>query len=207
MNEITEISPQKKDKTRCNVYIDGRFCCGLTLETAVKNRLKVGQIITPERLSQMQLDSEKDTAFDKALTHLSATLKTEKQISDFLSKKGYLPAVIDYVLEKLRSYNFLNDREYAETYVQSVAKRKGGRLIKMELRSKGIDEESIENALSSLDETDELETAKTLLLKYMRGKTADVPTLQKAYRHLMGKGFSYDVIKEALSAYGEMDED
>ena len=207
MNEITEISPQKKDKSRCNVYIDGRFCCGLTLETAVKNRLKVGQIITPERLSQMQLDSEKDTAFDKALTHLSATLKTEKQISDFLSKKGYLPAVIDYVLEKLRSYNFLNDREYAETYVQSVAKRKGGRLIKMELRSKGIDEESIENALSSLDETDELETAKTLLLKYMRGKTADVPTLQKAYRHLMGKGFSYDVIKEALSAYGEMDED
>ncbi|MBQ2701457.1 MAG: RecX family transcriptional regulator [Clostridia bacterium] len=207
MNEITEISPQKKDKRRCNVYIDGRFCCGLTLETAVKNRLKVGQIITPERLSQMQLDSEKDTAFDKALTHLSATLKTEKQISDFLAKKGYLPAVIDYVLEKLRSYNFLNDREYAETYVQSVAKRKGGRLIKMELRSKGIDEESIENALSSLDETDELETAKTLLLKYMRGKTADVPTLQKAYRHLMGKGFSYDVIKEALSAYGEMDED
>lgn len=207
MNEITEISPQKKDKRRCNVYIDGRFCCGLTLETAVKNRLKVGQIITPERLSQMQLDSEKDTAFDKALTHLSATLKTEKQISDFLSKKGYLPAVIDYVLEKLRTYNFLNDREYAETYVQSVAKRKGGRLIKMELRSKGIDDESIENALSSLDETDELETAKTLLLKYMRGKKADVPTLQKAYRHLMGKGFSYDVIKEALSAYGEIDED
>ena len=207
MNEITEISPQKKDKRRCNVYIDGRFCCGLTLETAVKNRLKVGQIVTPERLSQMQLESEKDTAFDKALTHLSATLKTEKQISDFLAKKGYLPAVIDYVLEKLRSYNFLNDREYAETYVQSAVKRKGGRLIKMELRSKGIADESIENALSSLDEADELETAKTLLLKYMRGKTADVSTLQKAYRHLMGKGFSYDVVKEALSAYGEMDED
>ena len=100
MNEITEISPQKKDKRRCNVYIDGRFCCGLTLETAVKNRLKVGQTISPERLAQMQLESEKNTAFDKALTHLSATLKTEKQISDFLSQKGYLPAVIDYVLEK-----------------------------------------------------------------------------------------------------------
>ena len=207
MNEITEISPQKKGKRRCNVYIDGRFCCGLTLETAVKNRLKVGQTVSPERLAQMQLESEKDTAFDKALTHLSATLKTEKQISDFLAKKGYLPAVIDYVLEKLRSYNFLNDREYAEAYVESAAKRKGGRLIKMELRLKGIADESIDDALGALNETEELETAKALLLKYMRGKTADAPTLQKAYRHLMGKGFSYDVIKDALSAYGELEEE
>ena len=207
MNEITEISPQKKDKRRCNVYIDGRFCCGLTLETAVKNRLKVGQTISPERLAQMQLESEKNTAFDKALTHLSATLKTEKQISDFLSKKGYLPAVIDYVLEKLRSYDFVNDREYAKAYVESAVKRKGGRLIKMELRYKGIDEENIDGALDSLNEEEELQTANALLIKYMRGKTADVQTLQKAYRHLMGKGFSYDVVKEALSAYGELEEE
>ena len=75
MNEITAITPQIKDKRRCNIYIDGRFCCGLTLEATVKNRLKVGQIITPEQLAEIQLDSEKNTAFDKALTHISATQK------------------------------------------------------------------------------------------------------------------------------------
>ena len=205
MNEITQITPQVKDKRRCNIFIDGRFCCGLTLETAVKNRLKVGQIITEERLSQMQLESEKDTAFDKALTHLSASLKTEKQIRDFLSKKGYLPAVIEYVLEKLRSYRFLNDAEYAETYTKNAAKRKGSLLIKMELKAKGISQTDIDEAMESLDENEELETAKDVLSKYMRGKTPDVQTLQKAYRHLMGKGFGYDVIKQALSAYGEID--
>ena len=109
LNEITQITPQIKDKRRCNVYVDGRFCCGLTLEATVKNRLKVGQIIEPERLAQIQLESEKNTAFDKALTHISATQKTEKQIREFLSGKGYLPAVADYVVEKLRSYNFLNE--------------------------------------------------------------------------------------------------
>ena len=101
MNEITSITPQVKDKRRCNIYIDGRFCCGLTLETAVKNRLKVGMIISPETLSAMQLESEKDTALDKALLHVSTTRKTEKQVRDFLTKKGYLADVIDYVLEKL----------------------------------------------------------------------------------------------------------
>lgn len=207
MNEITAITPQIKDKTRCNVYVDGRFCCGLTLEATVKNRLKVGQIITEERLAEIQLESEKNTAFDKALTHISTTMKTQKQIRDFLVKKGYLPAVIDYVIEKMNSYNFLNDGVYAEAYVESAAKRKGGKLIKMELRSKGISETEIDAALDTLDEEQEIATASGILGKYMRNKTNDVATLQKAYRYLMGKGFSYEVAKAALKNYGECDEE
>lgn len=207
MNEITEITPQIKDKTRCNVYVDGRFCCGLTLEAVMKNRLKVGQIVSEERLTEIQLESEKNTAFDKALTHLSATRKTEKQIREYLTKKGYLPAVIDYVTEKLRSYNFLNDSEYAEAYVESVAKRKGGRLIRMELRGKGVSDSEIDAALEErLGSDREEEAVKEILQKYMRGKDADKTTMQKAYRYLMGKGFDYDVAKAALSSYGSCED-
>lgn len=207
LNEITAITPQVKDKKRCNVYVDGRFCCGLTLETAVKNRLKVGQIVTEERLAEMQLESEKNTAFDKALTHLSATRKTEKQIRSYLQDKGYLSAVADYVVEKLRSYNFLNDGEYAEAYVESTAKRKGSRLIRMELRGKGISEEEIDGAMELLQEETQLETAKGILQKYMRGKTFDKATLQKAYRYLMSKGFEYETAKAALESLGVEEEE
>ena len=80
MNEITSITPQVKDKTRCNIYIDGRFCCGLTLETVVKNRLKVGKIVSESQLADMQLESEKNTALNKALSFLSATRKTEREV-------------------------------------------------------------------------------------------------------------------------------
>ncbi len=207
MNEITAITPQAKDKARCNIYVDGRFCCGLTLETVVKNRLKAGRVVTEEGLAQMQLESEKNTAFDKALNHLSATRKTEKQIRDFLTKNGYLPVVCDYVVEKLRGYDFINDAEYAQAYAESATKRKGGRLIRMELKSKGLSDEAIEGALSEIDGETELETAKTLAQKYMRGKSFDTATLQKAYRYLMGKGFDFDRAKEALAALGEMEEE
>lgn len=207
LNEITAITPQVKDKTRCNIYVDGRFCCGLTLEATVKNRLKVGQIVTAERLAEIQLESEKNTAFDKALTHLSATRKTEKQVRSYLSDKGYLPAVIDCVVEKLRSYNFLNDGEYADAYVEFAAKKKGNKLIRMELRAKGVSDAEIDTALENVDEETELLAAKELLQKYMRGKSADVQTLQKAYRYLMSKGFDYDVAKRALSTLKEMDEE
>ena len=207
MNEITSITPQIKDKRRCNIYVDGRFCCGLTLEATVKNRLKVGQNISPERLAEIQLESEKDTAFDKALTHLSATRKTERQIRVFLEGKGYLPAVVDYAVEKLRSYNFLNDGEYAEAYVEFAAKKKGGRLIRIELKNKGVSDAEIDGALQDLDGETEFLAAKELLNKYMRGKTADAQTLQKAYRYLMGKGFDYEVAKRALSTLGEMEDE
>ena len=207
MNEITAILPQVKDKRRCNIYIDGRFCCGLTLEATVKNRLKVGQIVTEEKLAEIQLESEKNTAFDKALTHLSATRKTEKQIRTYLAGKGYLPVVVDYVVEKLRGYDFLNDGEYADAYVESVSARKGGRLIRMELKGKGVSDEEIERALGEREEGAEKEAAKAILTKYMRNKPFDKETLSKAYRYLMGKGFDYETAKAALASLGEWEDD
>lgn len=50
MGKITAVTPQLKDDKRVNVYIDGSFACGLSLETAVKNKLKAGVEIDGERL-------------------------------------------------------------------------------------------------------------------------------------------------------------
>ena len=118
-----------------------------------------------------------------------------------------MPAVIEYVIEKLRSYQFLNDGAYAENYVESASKRKGGRLIRMELRGKGVSDMEIDAALDNLDEEKEVATATAILQKYMRGKVADKATLQKAFRYLMGKGFEVDVVKSALTAFGDCEED
>lgn len=71
--------------------------------------MKVGQSIDPETLSAIQLESEKNTALDKALNFISASQKTEKQVAEYLKKKGYLPAVSGYVLEKMRGYGFIDD--------------------------------------------------------------------------------------------------
>lgn len=206
MSEITAITPQIKDKTRCNLYLDGRFCCGMKLEVVVKNRLKVGLAVSEEQLSVLQLESEKQTALDKALTHISASAKTEKQIRDYLSGKGYLAAVIDYVLEKMRGYDFVNDGEYAQKYAEEKSKAKGKLLIKMELRSKGVSEADAERALEGIDGEEQTNAATKLLEKYLRGKETDTATLQKAYRYLLSKGFDYDTAKSALAAVKEMDD-
>ena len=206
MSEITGITPQKHDKLRCNIEVDGRFYCGMTLETVMKNRLKVGCIVTGEELSRLQLESEKAQALDKALTHITHSMKTEREIRSFLQKKGYLQDVCDYVVERMREYNYLNDEMYAEQYCRGMGKRKGARLIAAELKRKGVDDEVIERAVESIE--GEEEGAKRHLEKYLRGKEMDRATIQKAYRHLLSKGYDYDTAKAALeSLRGADDED
>ena len=198
MSEITSITPQQKDKTRCNIEIDGKFYCGMKLDTVLANGLKAGMSVDTEFLSQLQLESEKLTALDKALKHISVSMKTEKEIRAFLKKKGYLEDVSNYVLEKMKDYGYVDDETYAASYTAGASKRKGSRLIQLELRQKGVDEQIIDSALSSL--TDETESAKRCLEKYMRGKPFDEKTLQKAYRNLLSKGFDYDTCKQAIES-------
>lgn len=205
MAEITAITPQKKDKTRCNIEVDGRFYCGMKLETVLQNRLKAGMIVSPEELARMQLESEKTSAFDRALTHITATMKTEREIRLFLARKGYLADVCDYVVGKMKEYGFLDDGEYARAYAESAGKSKGKELIRMELRRRGVSDSDIEEALSNL--AGESESAKRTLDKYLRGKTVDKTTLYKAYRHLIGRGYGHDTAREAIASLGAEDED
>lgn len=198
MPEITAITPQVKDKDRCNIYVDGRFYCGLKLETALAHRLKAGQHVDLAELDAIQAENETSQALDKAMTHLSASMKTEKQVRDYLKKKGYVDAVCDQVLEKLRGYGFVDDAEYCAQYIRSVGKDKGARLIALELKKRGVDERTAEEALAGLE--GEEDAAAKVLSKYMKNREFTRENLAKAYRHLMSKGFDYDTAKAALES-------
>ncbi len=205
MPNITAITPQIKDKTRCNIEVDGRFFCGMKLETVLQNHLKAGLAVTYEELAAIQLESEKMTALDKALSYISVSMKTEKQIRDYLARKGYVEDVIAFVLGKMREYGYIDDAAFSASYAESAGKRKGRRLIAAELRGKGVSDETIRTALDGLE--GEKESAVRLLEKYLRGKTSDKTTLQKGYRYLIGKGFDYETARDAFKTLGETCED
>ncbi len=204
MSQITSIEQQKKDKTRCSVYVDGAFYCGLKIEIAIKHRLKSGMEIEKSQLDKIQLDNEKIQATEKAMNHLSATLKTKKQMSDFLAGKGYTQAVIDYVIQKLEGYGYIDDYAYCRAYVGSV-NGKGKAALRAALIKRGALREAIDAAL---DETDEDEDeALVVARKYLRGKDITRETLNKALRHLISRGYGYDVAKSAISRLGDCSEE
>lgn len=204
MSEITSIEPQVKDKARCNVYVDGRFYCGIKLEVAVKFRLKAGMQIEKSRLDEIQLETEKGQALDRAMTYLSASMKTRRQMSDYLIKKGYTQAVCDYVLERLEYHNLIDDAAYCRAYVNGV-KGKGKRALEADLIKRGADREAIASALEETEEDGE--EAARILEKYLRGKPCDRQNLYRGFKYLLSKGFGYDTAKAALLKLGGEDED
>lgn len=194
MSTITSIEQQKKDKRRCSIFVDGAFYCGMKIEVAVKNRLKVGQAVDKAMLDDLQMETEKSEALDRAMTHLSASPKTEGQMRTYLSGKGYVPAVVDYVLDKLRGYGYIGDAEYCKNYIQGIS-GKSKKAIKAQLLKRGVSADVAEEALS--DFSDDEEEVAALLEKYLRGKERTRENIYKGCRYLISRGYDYDKVKAA----------
>lgn len=206
MVTITEISVQKKDKNRVNVYADGRFLCGMQLTTVIDNGLKTGMTIEKQRLSEIQFESEKTSACEKALHYAESSPKTERQVREYLRKRGYMREIEDYAVEKLKEYKYVDDDSYAALYAES-SKIKGKSLIKNQLYLKGIPRDSIERALEAVTEEDELASCRAAAEKYVRRKILDEKLRRKAYAYLRGKGFDGDAIKHVIASLFQGKED
>ena len=88
MAKITAIEVQKKDKKRYNLFLDGEFFSGVSMETVLTHHLNVGDELEQKELGNIIFLSEKEKALNKALDYLSKTIKTRRQIKDYLTKKG-----------------------------------------------------------------------------------------------------------------------
>lgn len=205
MSTITDLQIQKNNKTRANVYIDGEYFCAFEMLTVMKLGLKIGQEISQSRLKEAAVDSERSVALEKAMNYLSRGYKTERQMRDYLTRRGYDSETIEYVVVKLKNYRYLDDREYARIYAEQNAATKGSRRIKTELISKGI---SVSLAEQSSEEDAEtaMKNATRLAEKYMKSKPCDLKTLQKLQRYLLSRGYGYDTVNSIVRSF-DIDED
>lgn len=204
MKTVTAIVPQKKDKQRVNVYLDGVFCCGMDLFTLMSNRIKVGSEIDEKELSELLKSTEYSSALDKALGYISKSMRTKTQIIVYLKGKGYEGGTIAAVLKKLEEYGYVDDESYAVRYAAEKRLSKGKRAIAFDLRRKGVDEKTVDAVMESADEA---EGCRRVAEKYIKGRELDFELRTKCYRYLLSKGFDYDVAKETLDGIRSGDED
>ena len=140
----------------------------------------------------------KKEALDKCADYLAKYSKTEREIERYLIKKGYTQDIIAYCIDKLKGYNYLDDSEYCRLFIGSKIRTTGKRMIEQKLLIKGVDKQTIKENLASYDDS---QAAVAVLAKYMKNKQPAKEVLQKAYRHLISRGFSYDTASETLSAF------
>lgn len=92
---ITSLSRQKKYPSRVNVVVDGNFV-GVVFDEIVFNLgLKAGEEIDESGLNTALSDSAKSFAKNDAFKYLSKYVKTEKEVKEYLYKKGYHKDEVD----------------------------------------------------------------------------------------------------------------
>lgn len=93
-----------------------------------------------------QSDAQK--AFDAGCRKLSARIRTEKDIREFLKQNGFGEEAADEAVAMLKEYRYLDDERYCKEYFR-YAKAKGradARIVK-ELTAKGVSSELAQNAI------------------------------------------------------------
>lgn len=200
MSKITDIQPQKRNKNRVNVYVDGEYVLALELLTVMKLGLKIGNEVTEAELSEAAADTEKSVALERAMNYIARGSKTSSQLRKYLVDKQYSSDVVEYVLQKMKYYGYIDDQAYAESYARLNGSSKGSRRIKTELIQRGISVRDAEK-YSAQDEDQTRENAERLAERYMRGKQPDIKNLQRLQRHLVSRGYDFDVVNGVVRKY------
>lgn len=205
MSKITAVTAQEKRKDRCNVFVDGEFFAGVSLETVIKFRLKVGDETDSERLKEMLEESEKTEAVEKALSYVSNAIKTKRQVKDYLIKKGFSETSVRHAVDKLKEYGYINDEEYARRFIESTGKTQGKRLMAYKLMLKGVKKDDVEAAYETAGGAAK-DNAAALAEKRLKNKEITKENILKTYRYLISRGFSYEEAASAVEPFKREDD-
>jgi regulatory protein len=148
--------------------------------------------------------NNKDQALKFAIKLLSIRKRSIFEIRKRLKQKEFENDTIDEVIRELLEYKYLNDKEFAEAYINDRINfnPRGSFLVKKELREKGVAENIIDEKIKKLfPEEKEIELAKKATEKKLATLSKDLEKnkiYQKIGSHLQAKGYRSYIIREIL---------
>jgi regulatory protein len=148
-----------------------------------------------------------DVARAIVLKQLAMAPRSRQQLADKLHQRGCPPEVSTRVLDRMEAVGLIDDAAYAQMLVRSKQATRGlaKRALAHELRDKGVDEATIDDALGSIAAEFERASAEQVAHKTMRRLAGLDPQVQA--RRLSGvlgrKGYPpsvvYAVVRDAVN--------
>ena len=198
MPKVTNLSIQRRNKERVNVFLDGEFAFGLALIHAVG--LRRGQELSTADIDRLKAEDAYERGKDAAIRLLSNRPRSRKEIRDKLREKEFAPETIERVDQRLVELNLLDDSAFARYWIDQRErfKPRSRFALQQELAQKGVPRE-IASAL--LDELDDSDAARRAAEKRMT-RFAHLP--KEAFEKKLGgflqrRGFGYGEVREVVS--------
>ncbi len=216
MTVIAKITVGKKNKSRYNIFIDkgkgDEFAFSVSEEVLIKMNLKKGLEINELDMEEIAYLDDIQKAYSASLLYLSHRMRSEAEVKRYLKEKDYEDSVIKEVLHKLHSHKYLDDLEFASALVRTRmnAGDKGPVVIRQEMKEKGLQEQTIEQALEQYDKELQIEHACRLAGKLAKKHSGSslVEMKRKIEQSLLRKGYASSIIGIAMEMTAiEQDED
>lgn len=137
--------------------------------------------------------------------------RTRSELASALAKRGVPAEATDEVLGRFAEVGIIDDALFASLWVSSRHRGRGlaGRALSQELRRKGVDDETIKDAVGELEPEQEEQTARELVRRKL-ASTRRLPTDARIRRLAgmlarkgYGGGLAFRVVKEELEAEGQ----
>lgn len=193
--KVTGMKAGVKNPERVNVYVNGEFEFSLDVAQVVELGVKVGKVISAEELGSFKKESEFGKLYQRTLQWVLVRPRSEKEVADYLRKKVFEKKIdknIDGILKRLKDKGYLGDEKFAQWWVENRFTKKGvsQKRLAMELLTKGVKKEIIDEVLDARDDTVEIRK----IIEKKRGKYTD----EKLTAYLCRQGFSYDLVREMV---------
>ena len=201
MHYITEIKDIGK---KCRIIIDDDIVVQLYKGEVRKLGIKADSQFSNESYNEMYNILNK-RARERSLFLLKDMDKTEKQIRDKLKLGDYPEDIINNAIEFSKKYGYVDDIRYAKLYISSKQNSKSIKQIELELYKKGVNKENVSKVLLEMDLSNEEALNKLIEKVIKKYDLNDKTQYNKMCRYLLGKGFSYGEIQEALFKYTNYD--
>ena len=198
--KITEIRPRRKGLSA--LFIDGEFAMALDTQTLLEQRIDVGKELDDEELHELITLSNEQRAKEKALWLISYRSHSKKELRDKIRRTCDAEAA-DKAVERMEELGLVNDEDFARRYAEQLlyGKRLSKRAAFYELRRKGIDQATAEEALAELD-VDVHEQIRALIEKKYRNIN-DEKIRRRAVAALQRLGYGWEDIKAVLEEYAD----
>lgn len=194
--QITDIKAQKKN--RVGIYLDGEY--GFSLGFLVAAPLSRGDTLSDQEIEELLTRDSVETAYDRTLKYLAYRPRSGAEVVRYLSQKGVAAKIRDLVLDRLRGAGLVDDGAFAQFWVENRGsfRPQGRRLLRQELRQKGISEGLIDEVLSGVEE-DSSAYAAAVQRAVRYAHLEDEAFREKMYGYLRRRGFDYEVVAETTA--------
>jgi regulatory protein len=205
MSTIIRIERQRGSKGRYRVFLEDGTSFFLQEELLIKYGLKPGLRVDIGRLGVWLKEDEIKIALNRAIRYLGFRSRSQKEVENYLQRKGFCTEVVEEVIEKLKGYGYIDDMTFAKEWVSNRMRNnpKGKRTMVQELRAKGVHQNIIDNIMSTITDEEEEALALVLVEKYYK-RYKGLEEREMVYRigqALARRGFQWELIQRVIRRY------